>query len=64
MSQILGASEKTHLSAVSARPSGDVRLYYQGENGNLLESFWNARNGQWNDRRRSFYFETIVHRRL
>ena len=62
--QILGALENSRLSAVSARNSGDVRLYYQGENGRLLESFWNNRNEQWNDRRRSSHFKSIIYWRL
>lgn len=48
VTKIAGALANTRLSAVSAKPAGDIRLYYQGENSALLESFWNNRNRQWN----------------
>ncbi|KAJ8132796.1 hypothetical protein O1611_g828 [Lasiodiplodia mahajangana] len=48
VTKITGALASTRLSAVSAKPAGDIRLYYQAENGALLESFWNNRNKQWN----------------
>jgi len=44
MTKISGSLTNTRLSAVSAKPSGQVRLYHQGEQGQLLESFWNSRN--------------------
>jgi hypothetical protein len=48
VTKIVGALANTRLSAVSAKPAGDVRLYYQAENSNLLlESFWNNRSKQW-----------------
>jgi hypothetical protein len=47
---IAGALANTRLSAVSAKPAGDIRLYYQGQSGALTESFWNNRNKQWNNR--------------
>lgn len=46
--RILGARENSRLSAVSARKSKDVRLYYQGESGFIMESFWdNGGIGRW-----------------
>ena len=50
VTKIAGALANTRLSAVSAKPAGDIRLYYQGENHALLESFWNNRTRQWNQR--------------
>jgi hypothetical protein len=46
--KILRARENSRLSAVSARKFKDVRLYYQGESGLLMESFWdNGGIGRW-----------------
>jgi hypothetical protein len=46
--KILEARENSRLSAVSARKSGDVRLYYQGESGLIMESFWDSGGiGRW-----------------
>ena len=45
--EILGARENSYLSAVSARRTGDIRLYYEGETGFLTESFWNKTAEKW-----------------
>jgi hypothetical protein len=43
---ISGAAEGTRISAVSAKPPGEVRLYFQGTDNNLKEWFMNQ-SLQW-----------------
>jgi hypothetical protein len=47
--QIPGALEGTRISAISAKPPGDVRLYFQGGDANnpLKEWFMNQNTLQW-----------------
>jgi len=46
--EIPGALPGSHISAVSAKPPGDIRLYYQGAgDGNLKEYFFKQQSRQW-----------------
>lgn len=47
------AMEGTRISAVSAKPPGDVRLYFQGADNNLKEWFMNQQTLQWSSSKSS-----------
>lgn len=41
------AAVNTHIAAVSAAGSGDVRIYYEGKDGYLRVNLWNAERKAW-----------------
>ena len=45
--EIPQARPGSYLSAVSAKPPGDIRLYYQGTDNNLKEYFFTQQNRVW-----------------
>ena len=45
--EISEAMVGTRLSVVSAKPPGNVRLYYQGVDGNLKEHFFKQQSLEW-----------------
>ena len=45
--EISGAVSGSRLSAVSAKPPGDIRLYYRGRDGNLKEHFFKQQSLEW-----------------
>ena len=45
--EISEAMVGTRLSVVSAKPPGNIRLYYQGRDGNLKEHFFKQEDLEW-----------------